>query len=407
MSELKRQNFSWRPDSALWWLLAALIILVFADLEISAVDPWLELGRMAGGFTSPDWSQVDIGTALLTTFSFAIQGVALGSVLGFIFSLFIQWWPVRLFCALIRAVHELFWALIFLQIFGLSPLTGVLAIAIPYAGIFAKVYGELIEGQGRKRQRGLEQADTLSLQLFSQVAGVWPSIKAYTAYRTECALRSSVVLGFIGLPTLGYHLESAFSAGYYAESAALLYILIALIGTLRWWLDRRLVVLYLLFSLWYLPPLLDSSSIADLGVVWQFFSQEALPAPLRSELGWSAWLSPLLDQISSGAVVTLALAFLAMLFSGFLALLQFPLVSPLLLGRKGRFPGAYLFNCAALGARAGIGLFIFTATGAVVAASHSCARCTQWCYCCSFIRALQLRDYTAYRCSQGLDALCL
>jgi phosphonate transport system permease protein len=38
---------------------------------------------------------------------------------------------VRTFCVVVRAVHELFWALIFLQLFGLSPLTGILAIGIP------------------------------------------------------------------------------------------------------------------------------------------------------------------------------------------------------------------------------------------------------------------------------------
>ncbi len=32
-----------------------------------------------------------------------------------------------------------------MQVAGLSPLTGVLAIALPYAGIFAKVFGEMLE----------------------------------------------------------------------------------------------------------------------------------------------------------------------------------------------------------------------------------------------------------------------
>ena len=64
-------------------------------------------------------------------------------------------------CAVVRAVHELFWALIFLQLFGLSPLTGLLAIAIPYAGIFAKVYAEI-----------LEEADPAPLQAMPDGTGV-------------------------------------------------------------------------------------------------------------------------------------------------------------------------------------------------------------------------------------------
>ena len=52
---------------------------------------------------------------------------------------------VRLVCAFLRSVHELFWALLLLQVTGLSATTGILAIALPYTGIFAKVFSEMIE----------------------------------------------------------------------------------------------------------------------------------------------------------------------------------------------------------------------------------------------------------------------
>ena len=47
-------------------------------------------------------------------------------------------------------------------------------------------------------------------------------LRSYTSYRFECGLRSSAVLGFVGLPTLGYHLESFFAQGSYSQVAALL-----------------------------------------------------------------------------------------------------------------------------------------------------------------------------------------
>ena len=104
------------------------------------------MGRMAWGFVTPDFLAVTgIGMVIVQTIAFALCGVALGAVGGFLLSQIFHLSPVRWACAAVRAIHELFWALIFLQMLGLTPLTGVLAIAIPYAGICAKVYAETLE----------------------------------------------------------------------------------------------------------------------------------------------------------------------------------------------------------------------------------------------------------------------
>lgn len=39
-----------------------------------------------------------------------------------------------------RAIHELIWGLFFVNIFGLDPLVAILAIAIPFGTITAKVF---------------------------------------------------------------------------------------------------------------------------------------------------------------------------------------------------------------------------------------------------------------------------
>ncbi|MFC6668724.1 hypothetical protein [Marinobacterium aestuariivivens] len=44
-------------------------------------------------------------------------------------------------------MHELFWGLIFMQLYGLSATTGVLAILVPFTGVFAKVFAEIFEQQ--------------------------------------------------------------------------------------------------------------------------------------------------------------------------------------------------------------------------------------------------------------------
>lgn len=329
-----------------WLAIIALLLLPLSDLAISVVDPWAVFGRMLQGALTPSFANVDdLWGALAATLAFGLQGVALGAVAGFALALVMHWRAVRVFAAFIRAIHELFWALIFLQLFGLSPLTGLLAIAIPYAGTFARVYRELMDETDPQAAAALPAGSSaFSTLLYTRLASAWPHLVAYTSYRTECALRSSAVLGFIGLPTLGYYLESAFRTGDYSGAAALLYLFFAVIASLRWWLKKPLVPVYLLAAVLYLPPLarIDGAAIS------RFLTEDIVPAPLRhGELASAAtwqkfadWLGRLVDtQILPGMADTLLIGGVSLVLTGLIALLLFPLISPLFLPRAARAGG--------------------------------------------------------------------
>lgn len=329
-----------------WLAVIALALLPLSDLAITVVDPWDVFARMLQGAVTPSFANVDgLWDALFATLAFGLQGVALGALAGFLLALAMHHRAVRVFAAFIRAIHELFWALIFLQLFGLSPLTGLLAIAIPYAGTFARVYRELMDESDPHAADALPRGTPrLSGLLYTRLANAWPHLVAYTSYRTECALRSSAVLGFIGLPTLGYHLESAFRTGDYSGAAALLYLFFAVIASLRFWLKQPLVPFYLVAAFAYLPPLarVDTAAIA------RFLTEDIVPAPLRhADLAlaetWSrfgGWLWKLVDtQVLPGAAQTLLIGGISLVLTGLVALLLFPLISPLFLPRAGRAGG--------------------------------------------------------------------
>ena len=107
-----------------------------------------------------------------------------------------------------------FGPLIFLQLFGLSPVTGILAITIPYAGIIAKVYAEILEEADPTPLQALPAGTArISAFVFVRLPDAFAHFRSYSMYRLECGLRSSAVLGFIGLPTLGFIWESAFKEG--------------------------------------------------------------------------------------------------------------------------------------------------------------------------------------------------
>ena len=182
---------------SLLFLITLFICLPFANLSINTLDPWDELSRIGAGFLAPSFSNYQTLTeALVNTLAFAFKGVALGVVCGLILSLFYQRTAVRQFSAFIRAIHEIFRALIFIQITGLSSATGILAIAIPYTGIFAKIFGELLnEVDHRPIDAVGSQSNTLNSTLFIRLPLAWQHIKTYTCYRLECGIRSSAVLG--------------------------------------------------------------------------------------------------------------------------------------------------------------------------------------------------------------------
>lgn len=144
---------------------------------------------------------------------------------------------VRPLIALLRSVHELLWAVLLLAALGLGPTTAVLAIALPYAGVLAKVFSEMIDEAPREAAEALRQAGATPLQVF--FAGVapraLPDLSAYAFYRFECALRSSAILGFFGFPTLGYYVAASFENLHYGEVWTYLYTLFLLVAAADLW----------------------------------------------------------------------------------------------------------------------------------------------------------------------------
>ena len=327
----------------------AIVCLVFADLEITTFDPWAEMRLMAIGVVTPDFFATEyLFEAILNTLAFALVGVAAGNALGFALALVFRYRLVRVACAFARSVHELFWGLIFLQVFGLAALTGVLAIAIPYAGIFAKVYSEILEESDPAPLRAVPGGSgAVSTFLFARLPDAWVHFKTYSMYRLECGIRSSAVLGFIGLPTLGFHLESAFKQGHYSEVSALLILFYLVIATMRRWMRRPLLPVYLVGALIVLP----GGAAVSWDNVARFLTEDIVPHPLRTAetLDWGTlartaeWAWALLaGQALPGAVNTVVLTMIALVAAGALTLMFFPLISPKFFGPGGR-AGGHLF----------------------------------------------------------------
>lgn len=326
---MKPNLFSFKLVS-LWVALVGFVALGFADLSITSANPWLEFNRLLAGFTHPQLEEASVMLdAIAQTLAFAFVGVALGAVVGFLLALVFDYKIVRLSCAFIRSIHELFWALIFLQLFGLHPLTGLLALAIPYAATFAKLYAEILQHSHSPALATLPaNTGLVSRFIYAKIPDALADMKTYTLYRLECGLRASAVLGFIGLPTLGYYMETAFMEGLYSQLAGFLLLFYVLIFTLRYWLRAQLVPLYLIASLWFLG---QSFSPIEWQNISRFFTQDIIPYPIRTgESGGDIiqWFSQLFNtQMLPGLINTVVLTQVALLLTGVLTLLLFPIIS--------------------------------------------------------------------------------
>jgi len=325
--------------SALLVILSALVCLPWLDIEFANTLPWTEVQAMLAGLLAPQFVIAGLWTAVAHTIAFALQAVAIAAALGFVLSQCYRLPGIAPVMALLRSVHELFWALIILQIFGLSALTGLLALAIPYSATFARVYAEIFEETSRKPYQSLPGSH-LSRFLFSTLPQAWPHLCSYFRYRLECALRASVVLGFVGLPTLGFLLESYVKMGIYPEVMAILILIVALVLTLKWWSKAIIFWPLLLLSFIYLPPLpaVDFQMTLLLQLV-----QDSIPTSLAAG-HWhqfGGWLSMLWQQqIAQGLAYTLLLSQLALVLSMLVALVAFPLVSSVFINSAAaRVPG--------------------------------------------------------------------
>ncbi len=139
---------------------------------------------------------------------------------------------VRWLLIVLRSIPELVWALVFVRVVGLGPTAGVLAIALTYGGMLGKVYGEILESSETHATENLLRNGSSRLQAFFY--GLLPTsaaeLTSYTVYRWECAIRSSVVLGFVGAGGLGQQLDNSMKMFNGGEVASMLLVFIALVA---------------------------------------------------------------------------------------------------------------------------------------------------------------------------------
>ncbi len=109
----------------------------------------------------------------------------------------------------LRSIDALIWALIWINVVGLGPFAGVLAILTVDIGTLGKVFSEAIETVDRKPEEGVIASGGGAFERirFGVMPSVLPVIFGQILYQFESNTRSSTIIGIVGAGGIGLYLS--------------------------------------------------------------------------------------------------------------------------------------------------------------------------------------------------------
>ena len=233
-----------------FFALVASVVAGFASLDISwsrFFSGFAELARIIGLMLPPDcgntarlllWLK-----ALGETLSIALLGTLAGAVLAFPVSLLAArnvtpGWPVRFTIRrgldTIRGVNTLIWALIWINVIGLGPFAGVLAIMTTDFGTFGKLFSEAFEAADPKPGEGVIAAGGGELHRirFALIPQILPVLLSQILYLIESNTRAATIIGIVGAGGIGQHLTEAIRTLEWQQVAFLVLMILVTVAVI-------------------------------------------------------------------------------------------------------------------------------------------------------------------------------
>lgn len=176
--------------------------------------------------------------ALFETIAIAFLGTILGAIiafpLGFIAAKNVIANKVVHFLArrsldTVRGVDALIWALIWVNVVGLGPFAGMLAIMTSDIGAFGKLYSEAIEAADRKPVEGVTSMGGGKLHeiRLGMIPQVLPVIASQVLYYIESNTRSSTIIGIVGAGGIGLYLAETIRTLEWQQVSFLILLILA------------------------------------------------------------------------------------------------------------------------------------------------------------------------------------
>ncbi len=134
----------------------------------------------------------------------------------------------------VRGVDALIWALIWVNVVGLGPFAGMLAIMTSDLGAFGKLYSEAIEAADRRAVDGVAsvgggKAHEIRFGLLPQVL---PVIASQVLYYIESNTRSSTIIGIVGAGGIGLYLAETIRTLEWQQVSFLILLVLAAVSAI-------------------------------------------------------------------------------------------------------------------------------------------------------------------------------
>ncbi|WP_290198370.1 phosphonate ABC transporter, permease protein PhnE [Corynebacterium guangdongense] len=136
----------------------------------------------------------------------------------------------RALIVLARAIPDLVLAIVFMRLFGLGAAAGILAMGVHSVGMVAKLYADAIEDlDDGPRQAVASTGSTRRQQVWVVVPQrLMPQIIATALHRFDINLRTSVLLGYVGVGGIGLAISESLRVLNYQRGMALALIVLVL-----------------------------------------------------------------------------------------------------------------------------------------------------------------------------------
>jgi len=130
----------------------------------------------------------------------------------------------------------LIWALVWINVVGLGPFAGVLAIAVSDFGALGKLFSEAIEGADGKQIEGIRASGGNALHeiRFGLMPQVFPVIAGQVLYFIESNVRSATIIGIVGAGGIGLQLAEQIRVLEWQKVSFLILMILMAVAVIDW-----------------------------------------------------------------------------------------------------------------------------------------------------------------------------
>jgi len=235
------------PPAWAWVTGVALIAALVHGLWASGLTPaalWDGLpaaARFAQRAFPPSLERIDaVAWATLETFEMAVVGTVLGVLFSvpLAFMAAVNTTPHKLLyagarglIAVMRAIPDIVWALLFIVFVGLGPKAGILAITVDTIGFCGRFFAERIEEVAPQQIEALEATGATRTGVIAGaiLPAAMPSFVGTSLFNLESQVRTATALGVVGAGGIGVELSTAMTLFRYEEALTIMIVMFVVV----------------------------------------------------------------------------------------------------------------------------------------------------------------------------------